>query len=710
MKPLHSTILASLGGVLAALGLAAPGFFVCAPLGGALFFFGLSEAVGWAAFPEEDRPLRWCFGLLGSLALVCAAGAGVYDVWKLDTAGWSALLITLPWAVFAFSPTVRLRPRPATVPGSASIERTAPEDSLSALLLIVAVVADAAALRWLIGARTGEALRSPWEVVPPIYFLWIVLATFCLAALAWRRRFPHLTIAAAGLHLLAMLSPALLVYGVGYGFDPFVHQAAERLIAAAGAVTPKTPYYIGQYALVTLLARLTRLPIELIDRALLPVMTAAFLPAASAWLLRRGFGVPRWLAVTASFGILLLPLGAFASTTPQGLGNLFFLLTLLLGAAWLHAHRPSLGYVLLLALAAAAVHPLSGIPAFSAAALFMAAKLRHDGVRAARIAKAAVFGVLLAAATIAVPLSFSLHQRGTGSIAAALHRPVAELIGGIPFPLPNVPTRYRPLLDFAEFANRNRDLLLFGMAIGGAVLLGRKKPYRRTALVCGGLSLALLGAAAILRSGYAFQNVIGYEQADYSARLYEAALLSLAPLVLAAFAWWWKALAGADTGVRVFQAVLLAGAIGALAYGWFPRLDEYGWSRGYSPSTHDLAAVEWINGHATGPYIVLADQSVSAAALRRYGFRTYYGDQYYYSIPTGAPLYQRYLAMTRDGAPRSEMEAAMREIGVPTAYFVVNRYWTDAPRIVEAAKKTADDWQEIDGGALYVFRYSAFGT
>jgi hypothetical protein len=711
MKPLHSTILASFGGVLAALGLASQNFVLLLPIGGLLFFAGMSVSIGSMAFPEERRPIRWAFGLLGTMALIAAAGSAVYYAYKLDTIGWSWLLVTLPWAVFVFSPITRQRQGIDAEIRTAQIDKTTPEDSLSAVLLIVAVGADLAALRWLSGAQTGNALRSPWEAVSPIYFLWIVLATFCLVALSYRKRYPHLTLGAAALHLFAMLSPALLIYGVGYGFDPFVHQAAERLISAVGEVRPKTPYYIGQYALVTLLSKLSSLPTDAVDRALLPGMAALFLPVSSAWLLRRGFGVQRWLSIIGSFGVLLLPIASFASTTPQGLGNLFFLLALLLGAGWLHAHRPPLGFVLIVALAAAAAHPLAGIPALSGVAILMAVKLRHDGVPAMRIAKVSIFAVLVAAAAIAVPLTFSLRQAsGVAPIVETLSKPPAKLLSGIPFEAPGLETRYRPVLDFAEFANRNRDLMLFAMAAAGAWLLGRKKNYRRTALACGGLALALLLAVAILRSGFVFEDVIGYEQANYASRLYETALLALSPLVLAAFAWWWRALSKTDAHVRFFQTLLFAGVAAALAYGWFPRLDEYQWSRGYSPSAQDVDAVRWINEHALGTYLVLADQSVSAAALHEFGFRTYYGEQFYYSIPTGAPLYQHYLNMTYDGAPRSEMEAAMSEIGVPTAYFVIDKYWTDAPDIIDAAKKTADDWQEIDGGELYIFRYSVLGS
>ena len=691
---------------MAALGMASPAFAALKPFGGLIFFAGTAILVGRMAFPEERRPIRWTFGLLGALALTAVFGTIVYYAYKLDAMGLSWLLIAMPWVVFAFTPFASSK-RERAEPETLAVERAAPEDSVSAVLLVLAVLSDAAALRWLAGARTTEAIRTPWEAVPPIFFLWIGIATVCLAALSYRKRYPHLTLGAASLHLFTLLAPAAVVYAVGYGFDPFVHQAAERLVSAAGEITPKTPYYVGQYALVTVISKLFRFGTESVDRFLLPVMTAIFLPAAAAWLLRRGFGVARGLALVGATGVFLLPLASFVSTTPQGVANLFFLLTVIVGAAWLHAHRPPLGFVLALAAASMAAHPLAGIPALFAAALLMAVKLRHDGLTLPRISKAVVFGILIGAAALAVPLAFSLRE-GTGSlpIEAAFRKPVSTLIENVPFEGPGIETRYRPLLDFAEFIDRNYDLLWLLMAGAGAWLLGRRKAYRRSALALGGLSVALLAGSSILRTGFTFEDVIGYEQGNYAARLYEAGLLAAAPLVLAAFAWWWRALAKTDAAVRFLMALVFAATVAALAYGAFPRLDDYRWSRGYSTSGHDVEAVRWINTHAIGPYVVLANQSVSAAALREYGFRTYYGDQFYYSIPTGAPLYQKYLEMVYASPSRATMDSAMRDIGVGQAYFVINDYWNDSAKIVEAAKKTADDWQEVDGGKVFIFRYT----
>lgn len=693
---------------MAAIGLMADGAGALTIVGGTLWLAATAWTVGTVAVPDESRGLRFALGLLGAAALWTVLGAAVYQAYKLDEGALSGLLVLLPWLAFAVSPLLTLRRPPERVP-SEVVEKTAPTDSASAVLLALALAADAAALRWLQGARTGEAIRSPWEVVPPIFFLWLTLAAFCLLALAFRRRYPHLTLAALAFHLFVTLAPAAVVYRLGYGFDGFIHAAAEKLIAAAGVVTPKTPYYIGQYSLVTLIAKLWHLPVAAVDRWLLPVFASLSLPLAAAWTLRRGFGVERGLAVLSTTGLLLLPLAPFVATTPQGLADLFALLAVLSGTAWLHAHRPPLAYVLLLAAAALATHPLAGIPAAAFCLFLMFFKLKGAPHLAGLAGKALLFTALFALAAASVPWAFLFGggaPQEPAAVVATLRKPLPELLSRIPAETPGVDTRYKPALDFAELVDRNQEFLLLLLAGAGAWLLGRKKGYRRTVFAVIGTVSALLVAVILLRGGLTFRDVIAYEQTEYGDRLYEVAVLTAAPLALAAIALFWRAASRTDGGVRLTLTIIFAAATAALAYAAFPRVDDYRLDRGYSTSVHDVEAVRWINGTASGPYVVLANQAVSAAALREYGFKTYYGDQFYYPIPTGAPLYRSYLEMVYDGPSRETMRAAMRSVGVPTAYFVVNRYWTGSARLVEQAKTTADDWHEVDGGEVFVFRYA----
>ena len=90
-------------------------------------------------------------------------------------------------------------------------------------------------------------------------------------------------------------------------------------------------------------------------------------------------------------------------------------------------------------------------------------------------------------------------------------------------------------------------------------------------------------------------------------------------------------------------------AIGtALSYNALPRHDALVTGRGWSTGAADQEAVKLIEYDADGkPYTVLANQSVSAAAVDLLGFKRYSttndGDVFFYPIPTGGPLYETFL-------------------------------------------------------------------
>lgn len=706
MKPVYCTILGSIGGVLAAAGFANQALSFLATIGAVLFLFGLSSCIGSVAFADEKVWLRNILGLLGSFALLAIFGGGVYYLYALDAYAVAGLMILLPWLVFIFSPFVKTTGI-AKPKGALLTAKTQPADAISIVLFLIVIGFDLIAARWLLGGASSEALRSPWETVHPIFFLWLFLGTYALILLAYRTRLHHLTIIATSLHLFTVLSPALLVYQIGFGFDPFIHIATEKLIVAAGSVEPKPVYYLGQYGIVAMLAKTTQLSVAMLDRFLLPVLTSVFLPVTSVYLLRRGFNMKRHLAVLSGLGLFLLPLSSFISTTPQGLANFFSLMTFLMGVAWLTQHRPPLLYVLVLAGASLAIHPLSGIPTLLFVIFLLFFKLREWRHLGSKAVKASVYLVLLALSAVSIPLLFELHARmqNVAGFSAKAVQSIKTAISALPVSAPAVESRFSPALDFAELLSRNAPYILILIAFLGGVVLIRKKVYRRSVWVIGTLALALLANVILLNTGITHANVIEYEQANYGDRLFELALLLLAPLLLAAMAWWWRRLERSGLGIRLFSALLFSAFVAASTYAAFPRNDAFERSRGLSVSKHDIKAVQHINTNGRAPYIVLANQSVSAAALQEFGFKTYYGDQFYYPIPTGAPLYDSYLDMVYGEPSRETMRGAMLSVGVPTAFFVINDYWTGSARIIEQAKQNADRWVSIDEGKLYIFEY-----
>jgi len=159
---------------------------------------------------------------------------------------------------------------------------------------------------------------------------------------------------------------------------------------------------------------------------------------------------------------------------------------------------------------------------------------------------------------------------------------------------------------------------------------------------------------------------------------------------------------------KKFLVFILTGAITISLYLSYPRLNQYEPAKFFSLSASDITAVNFIERIAQVDHIVLANQMVGVAAIKEYGFKKYYNNQFYYSMPTGNPrtFYNYYLEMIYQGAKRETMDKAMAEAGVTEAYFVLNKYWKDFEKITKQATQSADNVFDIDDGNIYIFRYS----
>ena len=151
---------------------------------------------------------------------------------------------------------------------------------------------------------------------------------------------------------------------------------------------------------------------------------------------------------------------------------------------------------------------------------------------------------------------------------------------------------------------------------------------------------------------------------------------------------------------RLSLAMLGAFVLSVSLYFSYPRVDAYDMSRGYSVGAVDKQAVRSIQENAEEqPYVVLANQAVSAAAVKAFGFPTVY------PIPTSSTLYKLYLDMVYNKPSAETMVNAMNLAGVNLGYFVINKYWWASDKIIMQVKRQAKKWWEIEGGKVYIFRF-----
>lgn len=664
----------------------------------AVFVVWMGKQIGKVAVTSEKGFINFGAGLQILLSIIAIVGSIAYYAFQFNqevAVVLFILLFPLAWWLAKKNPKEKhahdaLEGRSHHVPSFVWIFASAIVLLFSVCLLLVS------------SSATTEAVRSVWEKVPNTIFWLFGLGSLLLGVLLFRGRERMLAIPLAMLGLFVMLSVALLTFPIGYGFDSFIHQATESHIAEFGTITPKPFYYIGQYSLVLFFHFVFALPIEWIDKLLLPVLAALLVPiawfASSAHLIRE-----KRTAAATIVALFLLPLGSFIVTTPQGLANLWTLLAILFAIPYLlHREHWPLWPIALSALATALMHPIAGIPILLFLVL-VAANPADTRQRFPKLARALSW-ITIALGAIILPISFAINawiSHQPFSIDAQALSP-ARLLGALHLEI-FLENRFSPLLDFAYLFFYNHTLILVVLAIIGALWWRKSgdanlRPFLAMAFV-------LFSNYLLMKSALDFSFLIDYERTNYTDRLVPLALFFLSPFLIITAGRVVERLKKNPLVLRISALVLLTALTIVSLYLTYPRVDNYETSHGFNMSSTDIAAVRDVEKEAGGQkYIVLANQTVAASAIREFGFAHYYGELFYYPIPTGGPMYQLFLEMN-DHPTRETMQKAMDLANVDLAYYLVNTYWWQAPRIVETAKTNADDWWAIDHAAVHVFQY-----
>ncbi len=544
---------------------------------------------------------------------------------------------------------------------------------------------------------SNEAMRTPWQVALPITF-----ALYAATVAAWlivSRYFQ-----ASGLILLYLVSLSVLplIYALGYGFDPFIHQTTAKILADTGTIDPKPLYYIGQYVIVVIINWVTALPINLIDKWLLPILTSLILPVLTVRKLKQTT-TDNYLLVLAGSLPLIFLLNGFTYTTPQGLANL---LALVLIFTWFKnndgIHLP-VWFSSLVALAGVAIHPLTGLPMLGLNILW---QIYQSNLKLN--IKKWLLGLAGAATALVVPLAFTLMSWFKPSAASIklsfdwwnnLARLGLSLTGALPILPP-----YTEVSDAIYLWGRPLVLIILALAAWGWY---RTSKYRFAAgfLITsfGLLTLSYLVLSLFTKFPYLPPN----EQNFYTARLWELALLTLWPLALYGgyqiinYIWY-------ERRVPYLLTTSLVLILTASFYLTYPRLDFYQRDTGYNTTPYDVTAVKLIEEQAAGkPYAVLANQAVAAAAVSTYGFSHYLGDNFYYPLPTSTnPLYQVYLQAAERGLPtREAIKSAFTITGAKQIYLVLNKYWADSDKLTAVADKEASVHWSVGDGRIKIYRY-----
>ena len=664
-----------------------------------LFYYG--RRLGGLALPNFNHFWQRLFGPLFLIAGWALIGAMIYYFYALTDFIVLFLLLILPVGLIPYChlfkkkidewPSGQLEAVPLIEPN------TRPANRWAWLVLLI----DSYLFYYLFTNATIAAVNSPWLFVNGKFFIYFLVATLFLLLFINRTQSSLLSFLTIFIHSFLMLTVALIVYKLGYGFDPFIHRVAENHIAQYGFILPKTLYYLGQYTLVVMLAKLTILPLGLIDKILLPLLEAMMLPPLIFLALRHGLRLERPAARLGSLLFFLIPFGSMIATTPQDLANFFALTLLLFGALFLTTRLVPWWLPLLLTLTVLAIHPLTGLPMLIFYGLMMIlGGLKNKTRQIYLIIPLFLVGLFL------LPIAFLLFAKAQFHLSSL--RDIFNLLPPLPRPRPDQPFSigFTLIYCYQYFLTL---LILMASAWGSWQMLKKERSFKPL-IMAGWLSFfVFLANAAFLKLTLTFNQVGLAEQGQYPARLYHFSFYLLLPFFLFALISLWNKIIE-----KKFGALWLYGSLILLLtvsfYLSYPRVDAYSFSRYFNTSANDFAGVQQIEEKSQKEnYLVLSNISFSAAAIQELGFKKYYqtptGPLFFYALPTGGPLYNFYLKIVYETVSRETMNQAMDLAGVSQSYLVLHDYWNSFKTAAPQAKQTADEWWEIDKGKVMIFRY-----
>jgi hypothetical protein len=647
--------------------------------------------LGIFLLPKKTRFWQTSIGSMAFLASLEILLSGVYWFFYIDTPLISLSLFVLI-VMILFLPKKQNKQNNITFPKNML--------TWAYLPVLIILLSDAILFLKLYSKRLGDTIISPWTLVGPKFFITFFLTTLLLLFILQHKKI-HTAI--KGLlttgHFFLIASVAFIIYKNGFGFDPFIHQATEQWILNNGVITPKVPYYIGQYMLVMFGHLTTSLPIRLLDHALVPLGAAMTLPTMLYYVLKQK-NKYTWLSIAL---LPLLPLSFFIVTTP----NNFALLLAILTGLWIWHEfdtQPSLYNTsrligLLLVGSTTVVHAFIGIPL---AIIYIGSLLFQKKKQPSTLLLFLYTAILIF--TLPVIFFFSL---GAGT---EILNPFSALDIFLQlFERPHWYVGKDPSMFWKILYGYKRFIIsLVLVAMGSGLYIIKNKTSQTRFYIS--TSIGLFLCAFLIATTIWPPDLISYERGNYAKRLLELILVLLVPyffIALQRITSWPKQ----QIKKQLLLSVIFSGLLLISWYFTYPTRDPVSLHTGYAVRDADREAVQFIqerNGVNTD-YIVLSNQMIGAAALGEFSFSPYHrmqddSLQYFYSIPTGGPLYQYFRKMVYEEPKRQWMVEAMDYAGVDTAYFIHTNYWAPAAQIRDAAKVEADEWWDIDG-RVWVYEY-----
>ncbi|MFZ2190252.1 MAG: hypothetical protein WAV48_05720, partial [Candidatus Magasanikiibacteriota bacterium] len=405
--------------------------------------------------------------------------------------------------------------------------------------------------------------------------------------------------------------------------------------------------------------------------------------------------------------IPLIPLTFFIVTTPN---NLALLITLLI-SAWIWYENKFSYYKtnllgLILCLTACTIHAMIGLPLLI---IYLGSIIFK---KSNSLFKKIFYPIYIIILSLIVPLALyanSILNKGS-IIFQNTFTNINDFLTIFSRPHYIMIDRGPNLLKLLYYYRDTLLPIMLIILLTGIVIVIKKYQSKITGFFIA-TALGLIVSAFFIITTIQFKDVISYDQKLYGQRLLDMVLIILLPFFVLALREVFM-LIKSQAGKQLLASLFFSGLLLVSWFFTYPTRDNISLYTGQNMRSADIQTVHFIankNNNKTD-YIVLTNQTIGVTALREFGFNHYLntpaGEQYFYSIPTGGPLYQYFRKMVYEEPKRAWMEQAMRFAGVKKAYFVHTNYWAPAAEIRDKAKLEADDWWEVNNGRAWIYEYT----
>ncbi|MBP9802662.1 hypothetical protein KBC40_03705 [Patescibacteria group bacterium] len=663
---------------------------------GILYLSLNSKKIADLLFPKIVTSFKNVLGLLTILSYVSLSYTVFYHIYQINELSFLFSLISIPLIVELISWRKNcqhyfLADLDLTKINVANIKNI--------VLPFLFLVTESLIFVLLFRRSSENVIRSPWELLDAkFWFLFIVLSVILLVYLI-KNKHHNRSLFFLSLYFFLISSLALVLYQLGFGYDQYLHQAALEIIKQTGTLEPKSFLYLGQYAWTLWLQNIWQLDLKITNSLLMPLAFSIFWPHSLYYGLRHGF---KW---SSRQSMISIPLSLFIGfnfaimTTPQ---NLAFLLTaiFIFLLPVIKKNPYSLALSLIFGLSVTSIHPLGGSAIVYFSLLYLSQTLAIK-----QIFKNILFVLLFLLAAISLPSLLILYQKLAGI-------PWSEIINGHFWPLIQIPNfvfyhDYHFPLDLLHNIGQNRIWIFIFVTVLAWYLIIKKHKYLffESHLI---LFILLALNYLLAKIFVSFGQQIDYEQNAYLVRILYLLALTALPIFLTGWYFWWekylsdKKLNLAKLWLIIVSLVIISTSL----YFSYPVYDRHQNSKSFNVTKDDLDSVHLINQAADNEaYIVLANQMLGAAAIDTFGFKAYYNNNFYYSMPLGTDnIYQNFLNMIEKQASREESLLAMDKAGVDKLYFIVNDYWHSAKSAINQAKLSADHYFVVGKNHIFVYQ------